>query len=359
VNGIFIIDDVLWGIAGRVYSIALLVGLKLWRSLNAFVELTENERHKDAELGACCKAARVGTITQRQLAILNTRLALTREQAVATSPANALWLSGTNRATNAINESFFSDIRREGNPAFRLWARHLPVNGAGVEHPVEHVRRELLEVKGGKRKNGGDTNEGIGPNFIDLALGSRVSLTTNPGTMIDLYNGAMGTVHGFAFPGSLPSARLNIAQAAEADAKPPVVFVKFDKYQGKPFCIPPKGEVWAADDERYRIVPVCAVGSFSKMRAKYHRWQLPLMPAHACTIHRSQGQTKPVTLTPAQTDVEIFAMGLEYVAISRPEYLADLMLLSPLRLAHFTSHQPTRRRIEEEYHRLRATIGCA
>jgi ATP-dependent exoDNAse (exonuclease V) alpha subunit len=85
----------------------------------------------------------------------------------------------------------------------------------------------------------------------------------------------------------------------------------------------------------------------------FFRRQLPLELAHASTVHKYQGLT-------AQYDVVVdpcrnpFAMGLEYVAISRTKSLQKLHLIAPLQEKHFASKRfsKTLQMIHDEYKRL-------
>ena len=49
---------------------------------------------------------------------------------------------------------------------------------------------------------------------------------------------------------------------------------------------------------------------------------------------------------------KVFARGLDYVAVSRPTELANLMLLNPLTPARFTGFPQERHAINQEYERL-------
>jgi ATP-dependent exoDNAse (exonuclease V) alpha subunit len=85
----------------------------------------------------------------------------------------------------------------------------------------------------------------------------------------------------------------------------------------------------------------------------FFRRQLPLELSHASTVHKYQGLT-------AQHDVVVdpcrnpFAMGLEYVAISRTRSLQKLHLIAPLQEKHFASKRfkLAFQMIDAEYKRL-------
>lgn len=97
------------------------------------------------------------------------------------------------------------------------------------------------------------------------------------------------------------------------------------------------------------VVPIAAVAS--RLCKKVNRLQLPLVPAHACTIHSVQGLTAihGVTLLPATT---YNAQGLMYVACSRPRRMEDLWLLGPLTMKHFQYGENAYKNIRREYSEL-------
>jgi len=97
------------------------------------------------------------------------------------------------------------------------------------------------------------------------------------------------------------------------------------------------------------VVPI--VARTYSLRKGVNRKQLPLVMAHASTIHSVQGLTAVhgVTLQPATS---YNAQGLMYVACSRPRSLEDLWLLAPLQAKHFQYGRATYTNIRKEYERL-------
>jgi len=88
---------------------------------------------------------------------------------------------------------------------------------------------------------------------------------------------------------------------------------------------------------------------------------LPIRLAHASTVHSEQGATEHDGVVVFPSEKAPFASGLEYLpSRAPPACIADddgkrkLMLVSPLRADHFTSHQETKALVEAEYERLRA-----
>ena len=106
------------------------------------------------------------------------------------------------------------------------------------------------------------------------------------------------------------------------------------------------------------IIPFVAVTSLEeKYNKHYHRWQLPLEHAFACTTHKMQGVTASNGAVVQPSTNKPFARGLDYVATSRPTELSKLFLLGPLTEVHFHAFPKERHAITEEYNRLKNTLS--
>lgn len=97
------------------------------------------------------------------------------------------------------------------------------------------------------------------------------------------------------------------------------------------------------------VVPITAVASHACKGV--NRLQLPLVPAHACTVHSVQGLTALHGIV-IQPPTSYNAQGLMYVACSRPRTLENLWLLGPLLAKHFQYGQDAYKAIAKEYKRL-------
>jgi hypothetical protein len=101
------------------------------------------------------------------------------------------------------------------------------------------------------------------------------------------------------------------------------------------------------------IVPFVAVcKSDGRYCTHYHRWQLPLEPAFACTTHKMQGATTTYRALIAPPGNKPFSRGIDYVATSRPTVLNNLFLLSPLTEKHYNAWHEERAQVRQEYERL-------
>jgi hypothetical protein len=72
--------------------------------------------------------------------------------------------------------------------------------------------------------------------------------------------------------------------------------------------------------------------------------------SNAEKLKKNKYYTTQVVITPSPKTP--FAMGLEYVAVSRATELNGVVLTGPLRPHHFNSHGSQRRMITTEYRRL-------
>ena len=130
-----------------------------------------------------------------------------------------------------------------------------------------------------------------------------------------LVNGAQGTVVDFLWP------------AKQSDL-PHTVLVKFDDpHVGGPT----RWSLYEGDIECVAIRPFRARFTGKHGRGDFVRYQFPLVPSWAMTIHKAQG----LTLDKAVIDLgsSVFAHGQAYVALSRLRTQEGLLLTGLSRLA--------------------------
>lgn len=153
----------------------------------------------------------------------------------------------------------------------------------------------------------------------------------------------MGTVVRFLFTDKCPPRHVTPPFAAIQNRPLPIVLVKLDENIG-----------YSCISDIPNVVPIKAKSSH--LCEGVNRLQLPLVAAHACTIHSVQGLTAEngVVLSPATS---YNAQGLMYVACSRPRTLEKLWLLNPLQKQHFQYGMKVYAKIAEEYRRLEQEHG--
>lgn len=162
-----------------------------------------------------------------------------------------------------------------------------------------------------------------------------------------LYNGARGTVYKFIFRGICPVAVLpaNRGPHCWINREIPIVLVQMDQDMGTLTCVPGVRNVIPITTKTYT-------------RNKVSRIQLPLLPAHASTIHSAQGLTAEFGVVLQPSVGRPFAYGLEYVGCSRAKAMDELRILKyPLRANHLYSDRTAMEKIRKEYDRLERTIG--
>jgi hypothetical protein len=195
------------------------------------------------------------------------------------------------------------------------------------------------------------------PPFIDIAIGSRVRCTRNLATQIGIFNGALGTVVGFGFKGNgptiamPPSSRLQDFMDADSGYEIPVIFVKMDKVDATIDINPVEGQRIKG------IIPFVAESTKDQtVKANgrsFHRIQLPLLLAHASTVHKFQGLTavSDIVIEPAE---RVFVIRRDYVALSRATDIERIFLSKQVRSKNFSSHSDKRQLVAREYCRLRS-----
>jgi ATP-dependent exoDNAse (exonuclease V) alpha subunit len=220
---------------------------------------------------------------------------------------------------------------------YRCVATHVPSLGGTSPTTAEIAILHEQPISNRDKKN-------CLTNYLDLAIGSRVRCIKNKGTQIGIFNGAMGTVVGFVFEGARSSITMPLIKEFQhhGEREIPIVLVQMD-------------EMTALDKD---IIPFAAeVDEEHPLKANgrvFYRKQLPLELSYSSTIHKYQGLTakQDVVVYPCRNP---FAMGLEYVGVSRTTSLDRLHLISPLEEKHFACAKFIKsfQMIKEEYKRLR------
>lgn len=320
---------------------------------------TNNTNTPFSPLETFLRGARIGHPASHYIDLLNAQqLCINYVDAYSKCHPKAIWLTSTNKEKDPINKFMYERLKESGNYTMDVVAKHTR-NNCPNEHLTRKEKEMYYAMCGTK----------TAPVVLHLAIGSRVKIKENLGTQIGklctnyfstivvfiickriylttidcikyvgVYNGALGTVVRFLFDEKCPP----------KEAKPPFADIK---YRPIPIVL-----VQLDEDVGYTCLPgvpnVVPIKEFSSHLCEgVNRLQLPLVVAHACTIHSVQGLTADhgVTLLPATT---FNAQGLMYVACSRPRTLEQLWLLKPLRKSHFEYGGNVYQKIKEEYDRL-------
>ena len=251
-----------------------------------------------------------------------------------------------------------------GAPLFRAIATHTRTTQTGldVDARISHMLHKITKSSG---REGDRDLPSLNTVF---AIGQRVRVTTNDGTQIGIYNGAVGTVHSFGFMHPPTIATMNPIGSgptlALQNRSPTVIYVQMDAMAYEPPVpnSPPRQISCSTDVDR--LIPFTPIKSFTDIKlfgTSYGRYQYPLEPATATTCHKSQGVTALhgiVIDMPSNSTT----MALAYVALSRAKTISldpitrqsTVVLLKPLLRKHFIIHETYGTDIRSEYDRLRS-----
>ena len=151
-------------------------------------------------------------------------------------------------------------------------------------------------------------------------------LLNNLGTEVGLTNGTLGKLIAIGY------LQKTSTSSTLSDEEPPVLFIQFPTLKCNTTALP----------GYEKVIPITFMSSretYAVNNNIFHRWQMPLTPAAAITVHKAQGFTAiyGIVYSPTKTD-RPFARGLEYVAISRVQSFSSLWLLNFLKKSHFDSY---------------------
>jgi hypothetical protein len=285
---------------------------------------------------------------------MNRQIALDETDLTRKSHPQALWLAPTNVLVDQRNEMCFNNLVASGVYCTRIFAQHYSKHTDTMD---TRTLETLFKTDGKGDKNGaGPSSQKVQLLKLDLAIGSRVAVSKNVATELGLYQGALGTVVGFGYDSNEPKHQFpslsDFLRSAELNTQEiPVVFVQMDvlgdsnKANGGTLNL-------SCMANKPRVVPFTATPSMRCLKHTYYRYQLPLVPAHCRTFHKAQGLTAAYGVVITPSPMVPFAMGLEYVAISRAKTLSGVVLVNRLRHDHFETHGKERHTITAEYRRM-------
>jgi PIF1-like helicase len=350
-------------------------GRKLWEKVTQFYELKENFRFKaglsttSTILAQFLDGARVGCPDPNLLRHINTQC-LVSDISRCHADRRALWMAPNKREVEEYNQAAFHRLNEINVPKYRALARHVISGNTTSQQLLSNeelhtISRVLFGIDSNPASN--NMHGPMPPADIKFVIGQRVRVTKNLATQLGVYQGALGTIHGFLFDtshdlndqimwptGRIPNWKLALSKRQD---NVPVVLVKMDKLRKDISCVAGESRIIPFCQETHQV-PITVRGN------TYYRCQYPLLPAQATTMHKSQGLTASygAVFQPNKTSAQSH-FGLHYVALSRvttiekqqtPPYYDNLTLLTyPLQVGHFTSHPLIREYIHIEYNRLR------
>ena len=252
-------------------------GLRTYKSFEDVLSLGSVRQDNNDPLSSILKSMRVGELSPEEIELLQGR------SEVRTNPA--LFAKATLLCARKEDYSTFnrSKVNELNSPKVVVYSHNEP----------EWVCRSSSEDAGNLVHS------------LRLCKGMRVMLTTNLNLEAGLTNGSVGTIVGIVYL-SRETDRTDI----------PTVLVQFDGYRGDKGVLDHLGIS--------NVYPVSAIKrTWYINKIDCHRTQLPLMPAYAISIHKSQGLTlERVVLDLGPTE---HSGGLTYTALSRARRLTDIM----------------------------------
>lgn len=236
-----------------------------------FVELDHIYRQSDDKFIAVLNAIRENTATDKDLALLNTRV---YEDYAPPPEEYVIHLTGTNRDAEAYNTYQLNSLEGETY-------MYKATSTGSFDRRTEPAPRELV-----------------------LKIGAQVMLTSNDREK-RFINGTVGRVEDLSYESGTPIASIRLTNGKLIDVSP-------NSWEMFKFSY----------SEKSRRITTEVAGTYT---------QLPLILAWGITIHKSQGKTfDRLAIDLPQS----FAHGQTYVALSRATSLEGIVLKRPLTPRH-------------------------
>jgi hypothetical protein len=266
----------------------------LWQKLSPIILKTNHRQGDDKVYADICNRLRVGTLTDSDIATLNSRVL---PKNFPNLPEDSIFTSGTNAIVSNYNHKKLNELTTLGK-SFK----------AKVFSKTQKELTTKLPLDGG----GMVKNSGL-PWDVTLKIGARVSMTSNIDVIDGLVNGTMGVVVGFEMHANGKDVRF--------------VMVKFNnpehgKERRKKYNFESKYP-GATAVEFYET----EVSLRRKATATCTVINIPLRLAWGLTLHKIQGHTieKPTALIIA---LDCWLQpGMVYVGLSRVKSLDQLYIL--------------------------------
>lgn len=310
----------------REIGVKELVGRVYYMDCDAFLEFSIGQRNFGAFYDVLSRL-RVGNCTQEDIDLLNSRALRPQGQVLQKEFIDALLVVGTNREAVMQNEAKLlaacqaSNNDDAGTQTVRVWT-HVNLSRNLRERltkkdQAQHISRCLMR----HRTSGG--REKFIANAFCTFKGDRIRLNENICVELSLYNGACGTAMEIASSStadpheSRQTAAFRMAECSDV-VDLPIVSLQLDEESDRgPSMSRTASRVIAVEPRKFFIVkPFSAT-----------LWHLPLVPAHASTVHKVQSLTLPKVLV----DVSRFqAACFVYVSLSRVKEIRNMALVMPL-----------------------------
>ena len=302
-------------------------GKLLWRSVDIVVLLCEQMRQtgqRNMRFVDLLNRLRDGSCTEEDFELLNTRLVSNANENL----ANECWqkapvVVSENAVKDGINVRATLAFAARTNQTVQWFEAIDTYRGTAVTDPV--VRDYMLAQPSGK------TGQRLGK--FPLVLGMPVMVNQNFDVSSGLVNGSFGHLREF---------RCQEHENGSQSLKSCIVEIPDIKCEPLPH-LPQHHVAIISDTVDMRPITHPASGKSCKMR----RFQVPLTPGFAMTVHKAQGLTLPHVIVDLAS-----CKGTEspYVMASRSTSLDGLLIVRPFDISKITCHRSQEAR--DEFDRL-------
>ena len=301
-------------------SIDVALGRKIYEEFTTVVVLKQQKRVTDPVWCDFLQQLRMGQVRESHLAMLRGLImgSPQRKPNELTSPE---WRSAplvTPR--HAVREQWNSvavrkECKRSGRTLYVIQAEDT-VRGRAVTLP-ERLGLALRKKRSGKEV----------PEKVEIAIGTKIIVTSNVATDLDITNGASGEIFDICLDPREPVKETRSTPMVVLQYLPIYVLVRFDRTRAKQLPGLPQG-VLPLEAARTALQVRVRTGDVEVTKTIQRR-QFPLTAGYAITDYRSQGQTIPyvlvdITSPPPPGTLSLFNL---YVALSRSSGRQTIRLL--------------------------------
>lgn len=279
----------------------------LWKSMQLVIhELRGNHRQDhDIQYQRILNSVRRGEITPDVCAMLQARVNAPLQLAAGVQPAE---LTTRRLDAQTINEARIALLPPD--PEYTYTAT---VHVETLDDSVDEAQKKALADS--------MKNDMITPPEYKLRIGTQVMLTANLDVGSGLANGSMGYVTGFRKTQKLKLKQVE-KDAEEGDgSEGPVELESESESEGLDVYVP---FVTFSNGLKMTIQEHTWVNDNNKCGSTVHYRQVPLLPAFAITIHKSQGST--LDAVKLSLTGRVVGNGAAYVALSRVRNVNSLLL---------------------------------
>jgi ATP-dependent exoDNAse (exonuclease V) alpha subunit len=302
-------------------KIEVQLGRKIYEEFSTVVVLKEQIRVTDIGWRDFLRRLRAGQVTKEDVQMLKS-LILEQHQSAEAEQQNRNWIDAplvTSR--HAVRTRWNEEAARRAckinkEQLFVCTAQDR-IKGKPLTSPEEHALAARTNKKWDRRKS--DL-----PEIVELAVGTKVMVTSNLQTDLDITNGARGEIVGIVHnekEDPLASEAIHVLQNMPAYILIKLARTRMTALPGLPEGVIPVEPITVN-------IQITVKENGKTVRRNVQRTQFPITGAYACTDYRSQGQSMPIVLvdiqSPPEGPLSLFSL---YVMLSRSSGRSTIRLL--------------------------------